>query len=285
MKDLRIGLQIVAPDGPAAVEAIVAAERAGIECAWMTSGAPSVDPLLVFSAAAPRTERIEMGSSIILTFPRHPLALAQEAWTLDQFAPGRLRLGVGPSGPRVIEPFYGIPYERPTEHLREYLAVLKSVLQEGTVDFQGKRIRARVRIPGPTGVKVMASALRRRSFRLCGEVTDGAISWMCTPRYLSERAVPAMADGAAAAGRERPPLIAQLPVVVSTNEAAVRSAVPVQFGFYLKVSMYQAMFRDAGFPEAAEGTFADRLVDELAVWGDEETVQRRLAELPALGID
>ena len=285
MKNLGIGVQVVGSDGPSTVEGIVKAEQAGVDCAWMTSGAPTADPLIVFTAAAQKTDRIGLGTSIVHTFPRHPLALAQAAWTVDQFAPGRLRLGVGASGPRVIEPVFGIPYERPTEHLREYLTVLKAILGEGTVDFKGKRIKARVRLPGPTGVKVMAGALRETAFGLCGEVSDGAISWMCTPEYLRSKAAPALAAGAESAGREKPPLIAHVPLVVSTNEDAVRAVVPVQFGFYLKVSMYQAMYRDAGFPEAAEGTFSDRLVDELAVWGDEDTVRDRLSQLPALGID
>ena len=205
--------------------------------------------------------------------------------TVDQFAPNRLRLGVGPSGPRVIEPVFGIPYERPTQHLREYLTVLKTVLQEGSVNFEGKRIHAKVRLARPTGVQVMASALRETAFRLCGEVADGAISWMCTRNYLSERAAPALAEGAANASRDKPLLVGHLPLVVSTNEAAIRAAVPNQFGFYLKVSMYQAMFRDAGFPEAAEGTFSDRLLDDLVVWGDENSVRERLAEMSSFGVD
>lgn len=285
MKNLGIGVHVAGPDAPSTAAAVIAAERAGLDCAWMTSQAQSPDPLVVFAAAAGQTERIGLGTAIVHTFPRHPLALAQAALTVDQLAPGRLRLGVGPSGPRVIEPVFGIPYKRPTEHLREYLMVLKAALQEGAVDFDGRRIHARVRFPGPTGVQVMASALRETAFRLCGEVADGAISWMCTRGYLESRAAPALAAGAMAAGRKKPLLIAHLPLVVSTNEAAVRATVPVQFGFYLRVSMYQAMFRDAGYPEAAEGTFSDRLIDDLAVWGDETAVRDRLAELPALGID
>ena len=285
MNDLGIGVQVAGGEGPALVNQIVRAEKAGLDCAWLTSQAASPDPLAVFSAAAQKTERIKLGTAIVHTFPRHPLALAQAALTVDQFAPNRLRLGVGPSGPRVIEPVFGIPYERPTEHLREYLTVLKAALQEGSVSFEGKRIRARVRLARPTGVEVMASALRETAFRLCGEVADGAISWMCTRKYLSERAAPALADGAAKAGREKPLLIGHLPLVVSTNERAIRAAVPVQFGFYLKVSMYQAMFRDAGFPEAAEGDFSERLMDDLVVWGDEDSVRQRLAEMSSFGID
>ena len=85
------------------VDTIVAAEQAGIEAAWMTSGGVAPDPLAVFAAAAGRTTSIKFGTCIIPTFPRHPLALVQGAVVVDSLAPGRLRLGVGPSHQVSIE--------------------------------------------------------------------------------------------------------------------------------------------------------------------------------------
>ena len=285
MKELSIGVHATGRTVQDQVATIERLERAGIDTAWMTNTAQTPDPLGVLAVAASKTERIGLGTSIVQTYPRHPLALAQQAMVIDQLAPGRLRLGVGPSGPRVIEPIFGIPYERPTTHLREYITILRSVLQQGEVDFQGELLKARVRLPAPTGVKVLGSALRAKSFRLCGETADGAISWMCAREYIRDTAAPALADGARAANRERPPLVAHVPLVVSTDEAAVRAQVPLQFGFYLKVVMYQNMFRDAGYPEAAEGTFSDRLLDNLVIWGDEATVRRRVAQMPSFGAD
>jgi F420-dependent oxidoreductase-like protein len=251
----------------------------------MTTAAQGADPLVLFGAAALQTERIKLGTSIVQTYPRHPLALAQEAIAVDQLAPGRLRLGVGPSGPRVIEPIFGIAYDRPTTHLREYVTILRTVLQQGEVDFQGEMLKARVRLAKPTQVEVLASALRAKSFELAGELTDGAISWMCARDYIKRTAAPALAKGASDAGRQRPPLVTHVPLVVSTNEAAVRQVAPAQFGFYLKVIMYQNMFRDAGYPEAAEGTFSDRLLDNLVIWGDETTVRQRVADMRGFGAD
>jgi len=285
MKGLGIGIQVVAPTVRTTIEAIARLERAGIETAWMTSGAGTADPLTVFAAAAMATERIRLGTSIVHTYPRHPLALVQEALAIDQLAPGRLRLGVGPSGPRVIEPSFGIPYTRPTTHLREYVTILKQALQGGEVNFEGTMLKARVRLPGPTKVEVLNSALRAKSFRLAGELTDGAISWMCAREYIRDVAAPALARGAIEAGRNRPPLVTHVPLVVSADEAAIRARVPVQFGFYLKVAMYQRMFQDAGYPEAAAGTFTDRLLDNLVIWGNEATVRSRVAELPHYGAD
>lgn len=285
MNGLGIGVHAGGATVRGTIDAIVKLEKAGVETAWMTSGAGAPDPLGVFAAAAMETERIGLGTSIIQTYPRHPLALVQQALVVDQLAPGRLRLGVGPSGPRVIEAAFGIPYDRPTSHLREYVTILKQALQTGEVDFAGEMLKARVRLSGPANVQVLASALRARSFRLCGELSDGAISWMCAREYIRDVAAPALARGAKDAGRVRPPLVAHVPLVVSTNEMAVRAQVPLQFGFYLKVIMYQRMFQDAGYPEAAEGTFSGRLLDNLVIWGDEETVRRRVGEMRQHGAD
>lgn len=285
MEGLKIGIHATGRDARAQLDRIVQLERAGIDAAWMTNTAQGADPMGVLAAAAAMTGRIELGTSIMQTYPRHPLALAQQALTVEQLSPGRLRLGVGPSGPRVIEPVFGIPYTKPTTHLREYVAILRTALRTGEVDFQGSLLRGRVRLPGPTNVRVLVSALRAKSFELAGELTDGAITWMCARQYVRDVGAPALARGAASASRERPPLVAHVPLVVSTNEEAVRRQVPIQFGFYLKVVMYQNMFRDAGYPEAAEGTFSDRLLNDLVIWGDEDTVRQRVAQMKQFGAD
>lgn len=281
----KIGVHATAGTVRDTIATIERLEAAGLDTAWLTNTAQTPDPLGVFAAAAMSTGRIELGTSIVQTYPRHPLALVQEALVIDELAPGRLRLGVGPSGPRVIEPTFGIPYAKPTTHLREYVTILRGALHDGAVDFQGELLSGKLRLAGPTQVRVIASALRAKSFALAGELTDGAVSWMCARQYIRDVAAPALASGAAAAGRERPPLVAHVPLVVSTDDAAVRAQVPVQFGFYLKVQMYQNMFRDAGYPEAAEGTFSDRLIENLAIWGDEDTVRQRVLDMRAHGAD
>ena len=284
MQGLKVGVHILAGQAKGLVEGIVAAEAAGIEVAWMTSGGVAADPLAVFSAAALKTERILFGTCILPTFPRHPLAMVQGAMTVDSLAPGRLRLGIGPSHKPSIEGMYGIPFERPLEHLREYLAILRAILGEGSVQFTGKRLTANARIAGPTGVTLMASALRPNGFRVCGELADGAISWVCPLPYLKEVAVPAIAEGAAKAGREAPPLIAHVPVVVSQDRDAVYDAARKQIGLYPRVPFYSQMFQDAGFPEAKDSELSDRMIDALVVWGGESEVLARLREVPSFGV-
>jgi F420-dependent oxidoreductase-like protein len=285
MKNLLVGVHVAGTNVPRLIDGIAAAEQAGIQCAWMTCGGAAPDPLVVFAAAAARTRRILLGTSIIPTFPRHPLALVQAALAVDALAPGRLRLGVGPSHKPSIEGTWGIPFERPQEHLREYLTVLRAALNGGKVDFDGKRLTAHVQLPGPTRVTVMASALRAIGFRTCGELADGAISWVCPLPYLRDVALPALRAGAARAGRAAPPLIAHVPVAVSEDVAGIRRGAAEQLGRYPRVPYYSQMFQDAGFPEAKDGVLSDRMIDTLVVHGTAAQVVERLRQLPAFGAD
>jgi F420-dependent oxidoreductase-like protein len=283
VKGLLVGVHSSARTAQETVDAIVAAEKAGIQCSWLTVGGIAPDPFAIFGAAAQHTSTIKFGTSIVPTFPRHPLAMAQGALAVDSLAPGRLRLGVGPSHKPAIEGTWGIPFERPLQHLREYLTVLRAILETGEVNFDGKRLSAHGRTGGPTQVTVMASALRGNGFRLCGELADGAISWVCPLPYLRAVAVPALKEGAARAGRAVPPLIAHVPVAVSDDADAVREGARRQIGLYPRVPFYSQMFQDAGFPEAKEGELSDRMIDALVVHGSPAQVKERLRSLPEFG--
>ena len=177
---------------------------------------------------------------------------------------------------------FGVDFRSPLTQLREYMTVLRALLHEGTVDFTGTIVRARARIARPTGTPVMASALQVGAFRLCGAESDGAISWVCPWSYIESRALPALRQGAAEAGREPPPLIMHVPVCVSEDPAVVRESAQRQVGVYARFQFYQDMFRTAGHPDAAEG-LSQSLIDDLVIHGDEATVARRLAERQAAG--
>jgi F420-dependent oxidoreductase-like protein len=287
MKNLLIGVNAMGGNGArAAIDRIVLAEEAGVQCAWLNNGPTSIDALVVFGAAALQTQRILFGTSVMMTFPRHPLALVQSALAVDQLAPGRLRLGVGPSHKPFIEGIFGMSFEKPQEHLREYLTILRATLYEGRVSFKGNRLGAHATLspPGKTGVKVLASALRPAGFRLCGELADGAISWMCPLPYLRDTAAPALQEGARSAGRESPPLIGHVMVSVSEDATAVREAARGQTSHYPHLPYYAQMLRDAGYPEVEEGKFSDRMIDEMVVYGSAEQVKERLRKLPSFGL-
>ncbi len=285
MENLTIGMHILARDAGGLIDGIVAADQAGLDTAWLTSGGPAPDPLAVFSAVAGATEQIGFGTSIIPTFPRHPLAVVQGAVVVDQLAPGRLKLGLGPSHKPAVEATYRFDFVRPLQHLREYLTILNAILKEGEVAFHGDRLHCEAQLQAPTQVQVLASALRPNAYRLCGELADGAISWVSPLAHLQNVAVPAMQEGADAASRERPALVAHVPVVVSEDAEAVWEAAQAQLGFYPRLPFYSAMWQDAGFPEASDGTFSRAMSDALVIQGSEEAVAERIRTLPGFGVN
>ncbi len=285
MKNLDISLHIVAPDTAGLVEGIVGAAAAGLNTAWLTVGGPSPDPFAVFALASQRAERITFGTSIVPTYPRHPIAMAQGAMTVDQIAPGRLKLGVGPSHKPAIEGTWGIAFHKPLSHLREYVTVLKALLNEGEVDHDGELIQAHTRIAAPTKVRVMISALREKAFRLSGELTEGGISWMAPLPYIRDIAAPAQQAGADAADRAKPAMIVHTPVVVSEDTSAVREAAKRQFGFYQRLPYYSQMLVDAGFDEASGTEFTDRMADGLIIAGSENEVGDRIRGMTEFAVD
>lgn len=283
MNRLSIGLRMDGRTAAENVDRAIAAERAGIDIVWSTSGGVAADPLVFFGAAAMRTERVGFGTCIVPTFPRHPLALAQSAVAIDSLAPGRLRLGIGPSHEPSIRRMYNFEFTRPLEHLREYVTILKTLFSEGAVSFHGKRLHAEAQIAAPIDAPVLISALRHNAFRLAGEVADGGISWVSPLPHIEQVAVPALKEGADAAGRTPPPAVVHAPIVISTDRDAVIEAGLKQYGYYPKLPFYSAMWQDAGFPDAARGETSAAMIAALVLSGDEETVAARLREFPDRG--
>lgn len=281
MSDKLIGVAVSGRNAEEILGRIERSDQAGIPAAWMTTGGAGADSLTIFAAAAGRTKQIKLGTSIVPTFPRHPLVMVQQAQVVAQLAPGRFRLGVGPSH-RPIMRAMGMDFRSPLGHLKEYVQILKDLLQTGKVDFDGEFLHAHATIPEPIDIPVMASALQRRSFEMCGALADGAISWICPAVYLRDVALPAMAEGAKQAGRPVPPLIAHAPVCVHENAEEVRAAVRQQVS-NPRMPFYQRMMRDAGFPEASDGTWSDAMIDAAVWWGDETKVAEKIKEMFSFG--
>ncbi len=279
MSGKRIGVAVSAPDVAGVFENIARAEEAGVPTVWLTTGGAGMDGLTLFGAAAERFKGVTFGTSIVPTFPRHPIVMAQQVQVLAQLAPGRFRLGIGPSHAPTTRAMFGFNFRNPLGHLKEYIQVMKALLQTGSVDFDGEYYHAHASIPAPLDVPVMASALRPGSFRACGEGADGAISWVCPAAYLEEVALPAIQRGAESAGREAPPLIAHAPVCVHEDADEIRVAVQQQLSNYPRMPFYQQMFAAAGFPEAAEETWSDAMIAGTVMSGGEADVAQRLRGL------
>jgi F420-dependent oxidoreductase-like protein len=280
----RVGVSVASPDAAALLDMIVEAEQRGVRQLWMTQNPMSLDTLTMFAAALGRTDHVRFGTSIVPTYPRHPLALAQQAATVAALGPGRLRLGVGPSHRPTIEGVYGLRMESPLAHVQEYVGVLRAALWDGQVDHEGRFFTARVKLNSAPRVPLLVSALGEGAFRLAGEIADGAISWNCPPQYLLDVARPALQQGAQEAGRPTPPLVAHAWVALSSNGAAVRAAARKSLSNYGRLPFYANMFAAAGFP-VEDGNVSDALIDNLVISGDTAAITARLRELLGSGLD
>lgn len=278
-----VGLVANQADTASTLQLIERADAFGIPAAWLIMASSSPDSLTTFAAAVARTQQIKFGTAIVTIWPRHPLVLAQQAMVIAALAPGRLRLGIGPGGAGVSQ-IYGVAYERPLAHMREYIAILKTLVTQGEVNFDGRYFRAHARFAQPLNAPVLASALQRGSFELCGEVADGALTWVCPSAYLRAVGLPALQAGAQKAGRAAPPLIAHVPIAAHENAAEVYEAVRAQLGIYPRLPYYQQMFAAAGFPEAREGRWSERMIEAVVVHGDEASMRQKVAEIFAMGI-
>jgi F420-dependent oxidoreductase-like protein len=282
----RVGLVIDGTNAAATVKTTVAAEAAGVRQIWMVQPPSGPDTLTTLSAAATKTSTIRLGTSIVPTYPRHPLVMAQQALSLYDIAPGRLRLGIGPSHQAIIEGIYGLPQTTPLAHLREYVKVLRAALWEGKVDHHGQFFNVVVTLPRITQTPVLISTLGMKAFQLAGEIADGALSWVCPVPYLIRTAIPALRTAAAAANRRSaPPLVAHVPVALSQDRDTVLAAGHQLLDMYAKFPFYVKMFADAGFPLTAGQMISDSLIDSLIVSGNEDTVAAQFTELLAAGLD
>ena len=132
---VRIGMTIsgdvlARPSAPSEVVAdALRAEDEGFATAWTVHLSRAYDALTALAVAGTQTSRIELGVGVVPTYPRHPLALAQQAVTAQTFCGGRLTLGIGVSHRPVIEDLHGLPYAAPAAHMREYLSVLAPLLR------------------------------------------------------------------------------------------------------------------------------------------------------------
>ena len=280
----NIGLVIAEANAQLVVDRIKQAEDMGIPAVWMTiGGASGGDVLTTYAAAAVQTKRILMGTAIVPNMPRHPIIMAQQANAIASLAPGRFRLGIGPSHKATIENTYGYTFDKPLSRLGEYIDIVSTLLDKGDVQFDGEFYNAHTKIADPAQATIMASALRTGSFEFCGARGIAALSWVCPANYLRDIALPAMKRGAEKAGKATPPLIAHVPVCLSEDPEEVRSAVREQMGNYPKSPFYAQMFTDAGFPEVSEGTWSDAMVDATVIWGNEEQIQTKMKQWLSYG--
>ncbi len=247
------------------------------------------DPVMALALAGASTDRILLGTAVVPTWPRHPVVAAQQAATANAACAGRFRFGVGPSHPPVMG-MYGIEYDRPIGHVREWLEIVQALLHDGKVAHQGERFRVTafldVEMPAPP--PVMLGVLHPQLARVAGAHADGALPWLAPPSWIADVVVPNVRAGAEAAGREAPPVIAEIPCYVTDDPAAAREAAKADLGIYVHMPAYaDVLARVLGceVSEIGAGGWTDACTDAVVPFGDRDAIAGRVVEYLDAGAD
>jgi F420-dependent oxidoreductase-like protein len=275
---MRIGITVgIGERAEESIDGLVARaaeiEGAGLATMWMPV-AFGMDPMTALAVAGRATSRIECGTAIVPAFPRHPVAMAQQARTTQAALGGRFTLGIGVSHEVMMSDALGLPFDRPASRLREYLSVLMPLLEGDAVAFRGEHygVDVAISVDSPP-VPVLVAALGPRMLRVAGELTTGTMTAWVGARTLASHVVPTITAAADAAGRPRPRIAAGLPIALTNDPAAARDHVTARSGRYGSLPAFRAMFDREGVRGPAD----------VALVGDEAVLDAELDRLEEAG--
>jgi len=263
-------------------------EELGYDGLW--SAETSHDPFVVLAQAAAATERVELGTSIAVAFARNPMTLAVVANDLQTLSGGRFALGLGSQVRAHITRRYSMPWSHPAPRMREMVLAIRAIWAAWNVpgtalDFAGEYYTHTLMTPffdpGPNPYgppRIVLAAVGRHMTEVAGEVADGLlVHSFTTERYLREVTLPALAAGAARAGRDRRAIEVGVPGFVVTGRdegelAAAAAEVRRQIAFYASTPAYRPVLDLHGWgdlhPEAhrlsRQGAWAEmgQLIDD-----------------------
>lgn len=247
------------------------------------------DPVMALALAGATTTRIQLGTAVVPTWPRHPVVAAQQAATANAACGGRFRFGVGPSHPPVMS-MYGVEYDRPIGHTREWLGIVRALLHEGIAKVAGEHyaVTAFLDVESPGPPPLLVGVLHAQLARVAGALADGGLPWLAPPAWIDDVIAVNLQIGADAAGRARPPIIAELPCYVSTDRAAVLEAARRDLAIYPMMPAYADVLGHAIGKLAADVTtdgWTDSCTDAVVVWGDRTRVAATVQEYLDAGAD
>ena len=296
------------------MDLVLEAERLGFDSVW-TSEAWGSDAVTPAAWILARTSRIKVGTAIIQMAARTPACAAMTAMTLDAMSGGRFMLGVGPSGPQVIEGWHGVAYGRPLARTREYVGIIRKVLaREAPLTHEGPHYRIPYRGEGATGLgkplksilhgnpalRIFTGAFTENGVRTSAEVADGVFPvWMNPERFDLFR--PALEEGFARAGNgkslETFEIAPFVDVVLDDDLDRARRQVREHLALYVggmgarSKNFYNDYAKRLGYEAAAveiqdhflagrrgeaAAAVPDSLVDEVALVGPADRIRDRL---------
>jgi F420-dependent oxidoreductase-like protein len=249
------------------------AARDGFAGFWL-SQITGLDALTALAAVAADAPGIELGTSIVPLYGRHPIPLAQQVLTAQAASGGRLVLGIGPSHKLLVEGMLGESYDRPFTRTRDMLRALRRLLAGEAVALETPEVVARgqLAIEAPP-CPILVAALGPRMLDLAGREADGTTLWMVGARTLANHIAPRIRGAAAAAGRPSPRILAGVPVCVTDAPDRARAFAAEQLKLYGQLPAYRAMLEREG----VQGP------EDLLVTGPEDAVREQLAAFEEAG--
>ena len=245
----------------------------GFSSFWL-SQITGPDSLTAIAAIAADAPGIELGTSIVPLYGRHPLALAQQALTAQAATGGRLALGLGPSHKLLVESVFGESYARPFTRTKEMLAAISGLVRGEAVSVDGEEIVARGQLgidaPPPP---ILIAALGPKMLDLAGREADGTTLWMVGPKTIGAHIAPRIREAASAAGRPEPRVLAGVPVCLTDDVDRARAHAAESLKMYGQLPAYRAMLDREGIAGPAD----------LLVAGAEGEVRAGIAAFAAAG--
>ena len=282
---MRIGMQFGPKIGAQGAEDLVSRyreiEEAGFDTAW-TGNHLTHDAMTVLALAGTVTERIELGSSVVPTYPRHPMVMAQQALTTSAITGGRFTLGLGLSHKFIVEDWQGLKWSTPIHHLREYLTVLNGLLDGEQVVHEGEEYQVSLNtapftqldVPDAPRPQVVIAALGPGMLKVTGELADGTNCWMCGQGYLESTLVPTINKAAESAGRPAPRVIAGFPICVTNKLEQPKNQCAKTWEVYGQIYSYRQVLKREGASGPAD----------LLIAGDEDSVAKQIEGLAKIGV-
>ncbi|MDH3296176.1 MAG: TIGR03564 family F420-dependent LLM class oxidoreductase [Acidimicrobiia bacterium] len=251
--------------------------EAGFDNYWLSQIVGQADAMTLLGAIAREVPGIGLGTSVVPTYPRHPMVMAEQARTVNLLSGGRFSLGIGLSHQPVVEGMLGYSFDKPLRHAREYLDALMPLVRGENTRAVGETITARgqLSVGDPAVVPpVYLAALGPQMLRLAGRTCDGTITWMTGAKTLASLTVPTITKSAEEAGRPAPEILAGMPLWVTDNSEHARRKAAEVFERYGRLPSYRAMLDREGVEGPAD----------LAIVGDEDTCRGRVEELREAGV-
>ena len=322
---MRLSMQVPYAGTPAELSAaagrVAELEHAGLDVVWVAE-AYSFDAPSLMGYLAARTERVQIGAAILPIYTRTPTLLAMTAAGIDALSDGRCILGLGASGPQVIEGFHGVAYDAPLARTREVIEICRQVWRREPVVHEG----AHYRIPLPPGqgtglgkplklinrpvradVPIYIAALGPKNVELTAEVADGWLPLFWVPEKAAEVFGPSLAAGSAARPAERGPLEIAAGGLVAIGDDVTRvrelsrpmvalyvggmgargrnfyNALARRYGYEKEAELIQDLYLD-GKKEDAAAAVPNDFLEKINLVGPAGYVRERLAAFRESGV-